>query len=201
MRILISGAGIAGLSTAVNLGATGHDVTIVERADHLRVNGSPIDIRGDAIGVADKMGVLGQILDRRIDMTEQMQFVDSNGAVVAELPGDLLNDSPDDIEIPREDLATILHDELGPAVELRSANPSPPSTTMGAACGSASPRAPSTATTSWWEPTGCTRPFGGSRSGPSSSFCATSAFTSRSPSCRTTHQPGATTRCTTSRAA
>ena len=100
MRILISGAGIAGLSTAVNLGATGHDVTIVERADHLRVNGSPIDIRGDAIRVADTMGVLGQILDRQIDMTEQMQFVDSNGAVVAELPGDLLNDSPDDIENP-----------------------------------------------------------------------------------------------------
>jgi 2-polyprenyl-6-methoxyphenol hydroxylase-like FAD-dependent oxidoreductase len=119
MRILISGAGIAGLSTAVNLGATGHDVTIVERADHLRVNGSPIDIRGDAIGVADKMGVLGQILDRRIDMTEQVQFVDANGAVLAELPRDQLNDSPDDIEIPREDLATILHDELGQSVELR----------------------------------------------------------------------------------
>jgi 2-polyprenyl-6-methoxyphenol hydroxylase-like FAD-dependent oxidoreductase len=119
MRILISGAGIAGLSSAVNLAATGHDVTIVERADHLRVNGSPIDIRGDAIGVADQMGVLGRILDRRIDMTEQMQFVDSDGAVVAELPADLISDSPDDIEIPREDLATILHDELGPAVELR----------------------------------------------------------------------------------
>jgi 2-polyprenyl-6-methoxyphenol hydroxylase-like FAD-dependent oxidoreductase len=119
MRILISGAGIAGLSAAVNLGATGHDVSIVERADHLRVNGSPIDIRGDAIGVADQMGLLGQILDRRIDMTEQMQFVDSNGAVAADLPPDQLNDSPDDIEIPREDLATILHGHLGPSVELR----------------------------------------------------------------------------------
>ena len=71
MRILISGAAIAGLSAAVNLGATGPDVTIVERADHLRVNGSPIDIRGDAIAVADVMSVLGLILDRRIDMTEQ----------------------------------------------------------------------------------------------------------------------------------
>lgn len=35
MRILISGAGVAGLSTAINLGVDGHDVTIVERADHL----------------------------------------------------------------------------------------------------------------------------------------------------------------------
>src|ERR1700731_2950563 len=112
MRILVSGAGMAGLSTGITLGAAGHDVTIVERADHLRVNGSPIDIRGDAIGVADQMGVLGRILGRRIDMTEQMQFVDSDGAVVAELPADLISDSSDDIEIPREDLATILHDEL-----------------------------------------------------------------------------------------
>ena len=45
---------------------------------------------------------------------------------------------------------------------------------------SASPRAPSTATTWWSEPTGCTRPSDGSRSVPSSSFCATSASTSRS---------------------
>jgi 2-polyprenyl-6-methoxyphenol hydroxylase-like FAD-dependent oxidoreductase len=119
MRILISGAGVAGLSAAINLGAGNHDVTIVERADHLRVNGSPIDIRGDAIGVADKMGVLGPILDHRIDMTEQMQFVDRNGALVAELPPELLNDSPDDVEIPREDLTNILRDQLAPSTDLR----------------------------------------------------------------------------------
>lgn len=119
MRILISGAGIAGLSTAIDLGADGHDVTIVERANHLRVNGSPIDIRGDALDVADKMGVLGQIRDRRIDMSERVQFVDSNGAVVAEPPFDEINDSPDDTEIPREDLTNILYNHLGSSVELR----------------------------------------------------------------------------------
>lgn len=118
MRILVSGAGVAGLSAAINLGADGHDVTIVERADHLRVNGSPIDIRGDSIEVADKMGVLDQIRDRRIDMSERVQFVDATGAVVAEMPEDF-GDSPDDIEIPREDLTNILHGHLGPSVELR----------------------------------------------------------------------------------
>ncbi len=118
MRILISGAGVAGLSAAITLGAHGHDVTLVERAGHLRVNGSPIDIRGDALDVADKIGVLEQIRDRRIDMTERVQFVDSNGAVVAELPPEQINDSPDDIEIPREDLTTILRDQLEPSVDL-----------------------------------------------------------------------------------
>ena len=120
MRILVSGAGIAGLSAAIDLGADGHDVTIVERANHLRVNGSPIDIRGDvAIGVAEKMGVLTEILDRRVDMTERMQFVDENGTVVAEPPFEIINDSNDDIEIPREDLTNLLYDHLGPSVELR----------------------------------------------------------------------------------
>lgn len=119
MRILVSGAGIAGLSAAIDLGADGHDVTVVERANHLRVNGSPIDIRGAAIDVADKMGVLGQIRDRRIDMTDRVQFVDSSGAVVAALPPEQINDSADDIEIPREDLTTILRNHLGPSVELR----------------------------------------------------------------------------------
>lgn len=119
MRILISGAGVAGLSTAIDLGADGHDITLVERAHHLRVNGSPIDIRGDAINVANKMGVLGQIHDRRIDMSERVQFVDGNGAVVAEPPFDQINDSPDDVEIPREDLTDILYNHRGPSVELR----------------------------------------------------------------------------------
>ncbi|GBE66366.1 oxidoreductase [Mycobacterium sp. MFM001] len=119
MRILISGAGIAGLSTAINLGAAGHDVTLVERANHLRVNGSPIDIRGDAVDIADKMGVLGQIRELRIDMSERVQFVDRNGTVVAEPPWDQINDSADDLEIPREDLTTILYNHLTPSTELR----------------------------------------------------------------------------------
>lgn len=119
MRILISGAGVAGLSTAINLGADGHDVTIVERADHLRVNGSPIDIRGDSIGVADKMGLLKEICEHRIDMTERVQFVDCDGVTIAEPPLDEINDSPDDIEIPREDLTTILYNHLRASTELR----------------------------------------------------------------------------------
>lgn len=118
VKILVSGAGIAGLSAAITLRASGHDVTVVERADHLRVNGSPIDIRGESIAVAEKMGVLDDIRARRIDMSERVQFVDRAGAVVAEIPDDQINDSADDIEIPREDLTRILHEKLDPATQL-----------------------------------------------------------------------------------
>jgi 2-polyprenyl-6-methoxyphenol hydroxylase-like FAD-dependent oxidoreductase len=118
MRILISGAGVAGLSAGINLSTIGHDVTIVERANHLRTNGSPIDIRGDAISVAAEMGVLDQIRAHIVDMTERVQFVDSLGEVVAEVPDGEISDSADDLEIPREDLTNILRDALPPSTPL-----------------------------------------------------------------------------------
>jgi 2-polyprenyl-6-methoxyphenol hydroxylase-like FAD-dependent oxidoreductase len=112
MRILITGAGVAGLSAAINLSATGHDVTIVERARYLRTNGSPIDIRGDAIGVAAQMGILDPIRAHLVDMTARAQFVNSVGEVIADIPDDEVSDCADDLEIPREDLTNILRDAL-----------------------------------------------------------------------------------------
>jgi 2-polyprenyl-6-methoxyphenol hydroxylase-like FAD-dependent oxidoreductase len=117
MRILVSGAGMAGLSAGITLGAD-HDVTIIERANHLRVNGSPIDIRGESIKVAAKMGVLDAIRARRVDMSERVQFVDSHGELLAEMPDSEFNDCPDDTEIPREDLARVLRAALNPATAL-----------------------------------------------------------------------------------
>jgi 2-polyprenyl-6-methoxyphenol hydroxylase-like FAD-dependent oxidoreductase len=119
MRILISGAGMAGLSAALNLAATSHDVTIVERATHLRVNGSPIDIRGEAIGIAAKTGVLDEIRAHRVDLTERGRFVGSHDEVLAEVPDSEISDSDDDIEIPREDLANILRNALPRSTPLR----------------------------------------------------------------------------------
>ncbi|WNV85920.1 FAD-dependent oxidoreductase [Umezawaea sp. Da 62-37] len=119
MDILISGAGMAGLSAALDLSARGHRVTLVERASHFRVNGSPIDIRGDAIGIAERMGVLERIREQRVDTTELIQFVDADGETVARPTLADVGDSPDDLEIAREDLAHILIDALPSDVEIR----------------------------------------------------------------------------------
>ncbi|WP_328604066.1 FAD-dependent monooxygenase [Amycolatopsis sp. NBC_00345] len=119
MKILISGAGTAGLCAGINLARAGHTVEIVERANHLRVNGSPIDVRGDALETARGMGILDAVREHRITMTEQTMFVDRSGAAVAPLAGQEINESAEDIEIPREDLMTILRHALPEQVDLR----------------------------------------------------------------------------------
>jgi 2-polyprenyl-6-methoxyphenol hydroxylase-like FAD-dependent oxidoreductase len=119
VKILVSGAGVAGLACALELGARGHDVTVVEYAGHLRLKGTPIDIRGDAIEAADRMGLLAKIREHRIRMSELMQFVDSDGEPVARIPMAEVSDSDDDIEIVREDLVRILADALPDTATIR----------------------------------------------------------------------------------
>jgi 2-polyprenyl-6-methoxyphenol hydroxylase-like FAD-dependent oxidoreductase len=108
VHILISGAGVAGLSTAVDLGAREHRVTVVERSAHFRVNGAPIDVRGDAIGITEQMGIVDKIRARQVRTSQNGAIVDADGAIIAPFPVAETTDSDDDIEIAREDLADVL---------------------------------------------------------------------------------------------
>ncbi|MER6910456.1 FAD-dependent monooxygenase [Streptomyces sp. NPDC000594] len=124
MHILISGAGIAGLAAARELGARGHDVTVVEHAHHLRLEGTPVDIRGDAIGAVDRMGLLARIREQRLRMSESSCFVDGDGVPVGRVPvADTSGADEDaDIEILREDLVLTLADALPDTVTIRFAD-------------------------------------------------------------------------------
>lgn len=119
MKVLISGGGAAGLSAAINLSRSGHQVEVIERADHLRVNGSPIDVRGDALRTAQRMGILDEVQRRRITMTEQTRFIHPSGETAAFLSLEQINEESEDIELPREDLMNILGDALPDEVNLR----------------------------------------------------------------------------------
>ncbi len=119
MKILVSGAGIAGLACALELGTRGHDVTVVEYARRLRLTGTPIDIRGDAIQAVDRMGLLAKVRKHRVRMSELTQFVDSEGEPVARIPMAEISDSDDDIELLREDLVRILADALPDSAAIR----------------------------------------------------------------------------------
>src|SRR3569833_1940705 len=109
MKFLVSGVGLVGLVAGMDLTATGHDVTVIERARHLRTNGSPIDVRGEARDVAESMGILGRRRADRVSTTALSEFIDGAGNVIAAVPMQEINDTEDDIEIAREALARILH--------------------------------------------------------------------------------------------
>ncbi|WP_051792934.1 FAD-dependent monooxygenase [Amycolatopsis jejuensis] len=112
MHILVSGAGVAGLSAAINLGRRGNQVTLIELAPEIRTSGTPIDIRGEALVIAGEMGLRGRMEEKRAHVTDRIKYVDENGGFLADVPFTDANDSPDDLEITREDLSEILTSAL-----------------------------------------------------------------------------------------
>jgi 2-polyprenyl-6-methoxyphenol hydroxylase-like FAD-dependent oxidoreductase len=110
MKVLISGASLAGPALAYWLTRAGHDVTVVERAARPREGGSPIDVRGPAVGVAERMGLLPAIRKARTH-TEGIAFVDVRGRRRAHVdPGVFAEPGGQDIELERADLVTLLYD-------------------------------------------------------------------------------------------
>ncbi len=110
--VLIVGAGIAGSTAAHWLARHGMAVTVVERADGARSSGNPVDVRGPALDVAERMGVLPRLRAAATQAT-RCYAVDRNGRRLGWIPMQL----GDGIEIPRSDLATILADAGGAAAE------------------------------------------------------------------------------------
>lgn len=120
MDVLISGASMAGLSAAYWFAHLGHRVTVVERADGLRPGGAPIDVRGRALGTAERMGILTKLEDEKVSILDPMPVLDGTGSQVATL--DLrwfANETDNDIEITRDRLNQILLSVIPDDVEFR----------------------------------------------------------------------------------
>lgn len=120
MDVLISGASMAGLSAAWWFAHLGHRVTVVERSEGLRPGGAPIDVRGRALGTAQRMGLLPQIEREKVRLLEPTPVLDGTGAQVATL--DLrwfANETDADIEITRDRLNRILRDAIPDSVGFR----------------------------------------------------------------------------------
>jgi len=109
-KILIFGASIAGPILAYWLGRYGFSVTVVERAASVRSGGYPIDVRGSALKVAERMGLRAQLAAAHIG-SRDLRFVDAAGATIGKVPVyDLTsNDLDHDVELPRGTLTDLLY--------------------------------------------------------------------------------------------
>ena len=87
MRVLISGAGIAGPTFAYWLAHYGIEATIVEKAPRLRTGGYVIDFWGLGFDVADRMGLLAEIR-RKGYIVRDVSIVNRAGKRIAGFPAD-----------------------------------------------------------------------------------------------------------------
>ncbi|GII34409.1 FAD-dependent monooxygenase [Planotetraspora mira] len=116
-NVLISGASVAGPTLAFWLREHGFTPTVVERAPSLREGGYKIDIRGAALDVVGRMGLLEEVRRRSTDM-QVARFVDVNGKQMATMSAQLFGGREgDDVEVMRGDLAEILHEATKDDVE------------------------------------------------------------------------------------
>ena len=108
--VLISGASIAGPALAYSLDRYGFEVTVVEQAPSIRGGGYPIDIRGTAVEVVRRMGLLPRVEAAHI-ASRTMTFVDAEGMTIGRIPiYDLMgNQAGQDVELQRGTLATLLY--------------------------------------------------------------------------------------------
>ena len=118
MKILISGAGIAGPSLAFWLREHGFQPTIVERAPRLRTGGYIIDFWGSGFEVADRMHLVPAILRRGYQFKE-VREVDRNGRRVGGFPVRAVARASGGrfTSVPRSDLSAVIFDALGDRVE------------------------------------------------------------------------------------
>lgn len=107
LKVLISGASIAGPALAYWLHRYGCSVTVVERAASVRPGGQAVDFKGPTHRtVLERMGILEEVRQRATGGQDQT-VIDADGRPRAVIPGEFTGG---EIEIRRGDLAELLYE-------------------------------------------------------------------------------------------
>ncbi|MGW7336206.1 FAD-dependent monooxygenase [Streptomyces sp. NPDC054808] len=115
---LVSGASIAGPTLAHWLNRHGYAVTVVEKARTIRSGGYPIDVRGPALDVVERMGLLPRLRDAHIDL-RRLTFLDADGGEITSLHPHAVTGGATgrDLEVRRGDLTDALYTAVRDDVE------------------------------------------------------------------------------------
>lgn len=118
MRIAISGAGVAGPALAYWLLRTGHEPTLIEQAPQFRAGGYLIDFWGVGYTLAERMGILPQVLQAGYTVGE-VRFVDAQGGRAGGFSTEAMRRMLGDrfTSLPRGDLAAQIYRTIEGRVE------------------------------------------------------------------------------------
>ena len=121
-NILISGAGISGLTLAYWLQQHGFSPTVIEKRPNLNDRGYMIDFYGSGYDVAEKMGIIErlQIKSEQYPISK-LEFVDQNGKTRARLDVAKFREVLNQRYFPlmRGDLETVIYESLPDTVPIR----------------------------------------------------------------------------------
>ncbi|MBO2447999.1 FAD-dependent monooxygenase [Actinomadura barringtoniae] len=109
--VLISGAGVGGPTLAYWLAEHGFRPTVVERSAGLRSSGNPVDVRGPAVAVAERMGIMDRLREAATEVSA-LSFVNRSGREVGRVDMRALQQASGsgEAEVTRTDLAKILYE-------------------------------------------------------------------------------------------
>lgn len=121
-KILVVGAGFAGLSAAYWLGRHGHEVVVIERSPTLRASGAQVDLRAQGVDVVERMGLLDAVQDRQVHEAG-FEMIDGDGRVKSRMMANTSGSGTASItaeyEIMRGDFLRILYDAAKDSAEFR----------------------------------------------------------------------------------
>lgn len=116
-RVLIAGAGVAGLTAAIELARAGWSVRVVEKASDLRHGGYMMGLSGPGYETARRMGLLPSLEACSFAVHENV-YRDRRGRDIARLRyQDFIRDLPY-LALLRTDLVRVLHEAVPPTVRL-----------------------------------------------------------------------------------
>lgn len=111
LRVLISGAGIAGLTAAIALRRQGFEVTVVEKAQSIRAGGFLVSLSHHAYHYAEQLGIMPQL--KQHDMGHsQSSYYDRRGRELLALDYGRLFQHVDVIQLLRDDFTRVLYQQV-----------------------------------------------------------------------------------------
>jgi 2-polyprenyl-6-methoxyphenol hydroxylase-like FAD-dependent oxidoreductase len=120
VKVLISGAGIAGLSLALRLHQRGLAPMVIERAPELRDGGYMLGLSDPGYQAAERMGVAETLAAAR-HLPARLVYMDGRGRETFSIGGRTLERLVGErqINLMRGDIERTLHDRVGGRVEIR----------------------------------------------------------------------------------